>query len=105
MDSGNVLSLGKLEPLPGTLLSVLLAFLDTRIASYETGMFQRRTKVGIVFEQCSRDAVPDRSRLTRWTTTAHVNDEVKLTGGFGQLQGLTNDHPQGFIWKIAVERF
>src|SRR5262245_56232714 len=68
-------------------------------------MFERRTKIGIVFEQCSRNAVPDRSRLARWTTTGNVDDEIKLVRGLSQLQGLTNDHPQSFVWKIPVESF
>jgi hypothetical protein len=99
------LSFRKLESLPRTLLSVLLAFLDPRIAGHKTGVLERRTKIGIVFEQRSRDAVPDRARLARWTTASYVDDQVKLVRGFSQLQGLTNNHPQSFIWKIAVERF
>ena len=80
-----MLSLRKLEPFARALLPVLLALLDARIARHETCMFERWTKVGIELEQCSCNAVPDRSRLARWTTTAHVDDEVKLVRGFSQL--------------------
>ena len=99
------LSLRKLEPLPRSLLSVLLALLDTRIASHKTGVLESWTKIGIVFEQCSRDAVPNSSRLARWTTTGHVDDQIKLVRGFSQLQGLTNDHAQRFVGEVAVKWF
>src|ERR1044072_8074016 len=99
------LSLRKLEPFPRALLSVLLALLDPWIAGHETSMLQSWTKVGVVFEQRSRDAVSDRSRLARWTTTRNVDNEIKLVRGLGQLQRLTNDHPQGFVGEIAIESF
>src|SRR5689334_7483825 len=68
-------------------------------------MFECRTKVCVVFHQRARDAVPDRSCLTRWTTARHVDDEIKLVRGLGQLQRLTNDHSQGFVGEVAIERF
>src|SRR5215213_302511 len=68
-------------------------------------MFKCRTKVCVVFHQGSRDAVPDRSRLTRWTTTLHVDDEIKLVRGLSQLQRLTNNHPQCFIGEVAIKSF
>jgi hypothetical protein len=68
-------------------------------------MLESRTKVGVEFEQRSRDAVPDRSRLARWTTTLNVDDEIKLVRGLSQLQRLTNDHPQSFVGEVAIERF
>ena len=80
-----MLSLRKLETLARALLPVLLALFDPRIARHEARMFERWTKVGVELEQGSRNAVPDRSRLARWTTAAHVNDEVKLVRGFSQL--------------------
>src|SRR5215510_10044281 len=68
-------------------------------------MFKSRTKVCVIFHQRSRNAVPDRSCLARWTTTSHVDDEIKLVRGLGQLQRLTNDHPQGFVGEVAIEWF
>lgn len=99
------LPLGKLETFPSTLLSVLFAFLDSRIASYKTGVFESGTKVGIVFEQCSSDAVSDRSGLARWTTASDVDNQIKLVRRFSQLQGLTDDHSQRFVGKVSIERF
>src|SRR5918993_1037762 len=68
-------------------------------------MLESRTKVGIEFEQGSRDAVPDRSGLARRATAAHVDHEVKLICGLSQLQRLANDHSQRFIRKVTVECF
>src|SRR4030095_5425668 len=95
------LSLRKLESFPSTLLSVLFAFLDSRIAGYKSRVFESRTKVGIVFEQCSRDAVSDRSGLARRTTASDVDNQIKLVRGFSQLQGLTNDHSQRFVGEAS----
>src|ERR1041384_6887040 len=99
------LSLRKLEPLPSTLLSVLLAFLDSRITGYKTGEFESRTKVGVEFEQRSSDAVSNRSSLARRTTASHIDNQIKLVRGFSQLQGLTDDHPQRFVGEVSIERF
>jgi hypothetical protein len=86
-------------------LSVLFAFLDSRIAGYKTGVFESWTKVGVEFEQRSRDAVSDRSGLARWTTASDVDNQIKLVRGFSQLQGLTNDHSQRFVGEVTIERF
>ena len=100
-----LLPLRKLEPFPSALLSVLFAFLDTRIARHQTCMLERGAKVGIELEQRSRDAVSDRSCLARRTTASDIDDEVKLVRGFSQLQGLTNDHSQSLVGEVAVKRF
>src|SRR5688500_313474 len=101
----NALSFRKLEPFPSTLLSVLLAFLDARIARHQAGVFKGRTQVSIELKQRARDAVPDRSCLTRRSTAGDVDYEVKLAGRFSQLQRLTNDHSQRFVREITFERF
>jgi hypothetical protein len=105
-DNGfNCLSLRKLETLPRALLSVLLALLDPWIAGHKTSMLESWTKVSVKFEQRSRDAVSDRSRLARWTTTRNVDYEIKFIRGLRQLQRLTNNHSQGFVWEIPIEGF
>jgi hypothetical protein len=102
--SAMLLTLRKLESFPSTLLSVLFAFLDSRIARYKTGMFESRTKVGVEFEQRSSDTVSDRSCLARRPTAGDVDNQIKLVRGFSQLQGLTNDHSQRFVGKVSIER-
>jgi len=104
-DNGlRMLSLRKLEPLACALLPVLLALFDAGISRDETSTLERGTKVGIVFEQGSRDAVTDRPGLACRATAGNVDDEIKLVRSLSQLQWLTNDHPQRFIWEIAFER-
>jgi hypothetical protein len=68
----SVLSLRKLETFPSTLLSVLLPFLDTRVAGYKTCLFQRRTKVRIVFKQSASYPMTDRAGLPGGTATLYV---------------------------------
>jgi len=99
------LPLGKLEPFPSALLSVLLAFLDSGIAGDQTSVFERRPQVGIELEQRASDAMTNRAGLSRWTTAADVYYEVKLVRRFRQLQWLTDDHAERFVREIPVERF
>src|ERR1700741_980853 len=99
------LSLGKLESFPSTLLSVLFAFLNSRIASHETGVLESRAKVGVIFQQRSGDAVSDRPGLARRATASDVDNQIKLVRGFSQLQGLTDDHSQRFVGKVSIESF
>src|SRR6185503_11541530 len=68
-------------------------------------MFERRAQVRVVFHQRAGCAVANRSRLARWTTTSHVDDEIKLVRGLCQLQRLTNNHPQRFVGEVAIESF
>src|SRR6185369_11359157 len=68
-------------------------------------MFECRTKVGVVFHQCARDAVPDRSRLPRWTTTSDVDYEIEFVRSLGKLKRLANDHPQGLVREVTIEWF
>jgi hypothetical protein len=102
MDSTN-LPLGKLEPLASALLTVLLALFNSRIPCNQPCMFQSRSQISIVFQKGARDPVPNGARLTGWSSASHVDYEVEFIDGFGQLKRLTNDHPQRFVWKIAIE--
>jgi hypothetical protein len=101
---GNGLSLRKLEPFPGALLTVFLSFLDARVARDQPRMFQGWTQIRIVLKKRSGYAVTNRARLSRWTTARHVNDQIKLISRLRQLQRLADDHAQCFVWKIAIKR-
>src|SRR6266850_387480 len=82
------LSFRELEALARTLLSVLLAFFDSRIACYQSGLFQGRPQIGIEFKQRPGNAMADCSCLTSWTTTTNIDHNIKLSGSIGQLQWL-----------------
>jgi hypothetical protein len=102
---GNVLSLRKLETFPSALLTVLLAFLDAWIPRHQTGVFEGWAQVSIILEQRTGDTVPDRSSLSRRAASGHVDYQIKLACGLGQLQWLPNDHPQGFVGEVTFKRF
>src|SRR4029450_6039100 len=87
------------------LLTVFLSFLDARVARDQPRMFQGRAQIRIVLEQRSGYPVTNCASLSRWTTARHVNDQIKLISSLRQLQWLTDDHAQCFVWKIAIKRF
>src|SRR5713226_6809421 len=98
------LSLRELEALARALLSVLLAFLDPRIARDQSRVFQGRPQVAVVLNQSSRNSVTNRSGLARWSAAGNVHQHVELGCRLSQLHRLTNDHPQGLVRKIHIER-
>src|ERR1043166_34498 len=72
------LSLRELEALAGALLPILLAFLDARVAGYESGLFQCRSQVCVVFKQRARNTVTNGAGLTGRSAAANINQNVKL---------------------------
>ena len=84
-------------------MSVLLAFLDSGIASDQTGMLKCWSQVNIILEQGARDAVTNSAGLTRWTTAGDVDEQIKLVRRLSQLQWLTNDHAERFVGEVPVE--
>src|SRR6188472_3441603 len=104
MESGK-LSLRKLEAFAGALLAVLLAFLDARVARNQARAFERRSQIGVRLEQRARDAVANSACLSRRAAAGDVDYQVKLAGGFGQLQRLPNDHAQRLVWEVTLKRF
>jgi len=101
----SLLSLRELEPFPCALLTVLLSFLDARVARDQPRMFQGWAQIRIVLKKRSGYPVTNRASLSRWTATRHINDQIKLISRLRQLQWLADDHAQCFVWKIAVKRF
>jgi hypothetical protein len=99
------LSLRELEAFARALLPILLTFFDTRVARNQTCLFQRGTKICIVFQQRPRDAVANRSCLACRSAAANIDQNIKFSDRLSQLQGLPDDHAQGFIWKILIECF
>src|SRR5216684_2639017 len=97
-------SLRELESLARALLSVLLAFLDPRIARDQSRVFQGRPQVAVVLNQSSRNSVTNRSGLARWSAAGNVDQHVELGCRLSQLHRLTNDHPQRLVRKIHIER-
>src|SRR2546427_37519 len=86
--------LRELEALARALLSVLLAFLDARIACDQACVFQSRSQVAVVLNQSSRNSVTNRAGLARWSAAGNVDQHVELGRRLSQLHRLTNNHPQ-----------
>src|SRR5712692_904285 len=102
--SAMFLSLRELESLARALLSVLLAFLDTRIARDQSRVFQCRPQVAIVFNQSSRDSVTNRAGLARRSAASDIYEHIELVCRLSQLHRLPNNHAQSFVRKINLER-
>jgi hypothetical protein len=98
------LSLRELEALARTLLSVLFAFLNTRIARNQSCLLQCRPQVGVVFHQGAGDAVANRAGLARWPTARDINQHIKLAGRLRQVKRLANDHTVCFVGKVRLKR-
>src|SRR6266849_1923232 len=102
--SAMFLSFRELEPLARALLSVLLAFLDPRIARDQSRVFQCRPQVAVVLNQSTRNSVTNRAGLARRSATCDVDEHIELACRLSQLHRLTNDHAQSFVRKIHIER-
>src|SRR5712691_3422149 len=98
------LSLRELESLARALLSVLLAFLDPRIARDQSRVLQCRPQVAIVLNQSSCDSVANRAGLACRSAAGDVDEHDELVCRLRQLHRLTNDHPQRLVRKVYVER-
>src|SRR6266404_5607378 len=98
------LSLRELEALARALLSVLLAFLDPRIARDQARMFQGRPQVAVVLNQSSRNSVTNRAGLACRSAAGNVDQHVELGRRLSQLHRLTNNHSQRLVRKIHIKR-
>src|SRR6266536_1637827 len=76
--TGNLSSLGKLKAFTRALLSVFLSFLNARVPRDQTGLFQRRAQVAVIFNQSASNAVTDRAGLTRWPAACYVHQNVEF---------------------------
>src|SRR5882762_3864917 len=85
------LSLRELEALARALLTVLLAFLNARIAGHQARLLQGRPQVGVVQHQSPRNAVANRTGLARGAAARHIDQNVKLVAGLSQIKRLANN--------------
>src|SRR5690349_3137221 len=82
------LTLTELEPLARSLLSVLLAFLDARVARQEPSLLEPLPQLDVVFDQRPRDAEPQRTSLAGNPAAADGCEHIELIGRFGNRQRL-----------------
>jgi hypothetical protein len=71
------------EPFARSLLSVLLAFLDARVARQEAGLLQPLPQLDVVFHEGAGDPEPQRAGLAGDSSAADRGQHIKLIGRFG----------------------
>jgi hypothetical protein len=99
----NKLTLGELEPLTGTLLTVLLAFVFPRIASEKASLLEAGPKFTVEFDQSARNSQTDCIRLASDTTTMSQNQHIELVGHLGEEKSLTHRNATGFGREVLIE--
>src|SRR5713226_2188387 len=98
------LSLRELEALTGTLLSVLLAFLHSRIARQEPVFAQRRAQLRIEPRNRPRQTHAHRSRLPAHAAAMGRHHHVHLVGDIREFQRLDRVMLPRVIRKILLHR-
>src|SRR3954464_4704315 len=77
------LPFAELEALARALLSVLLAFLDARVARQEAFLLQSRPQFEVVFHQRPRNAQAQRSGLAGDAAARDGGEYIEFIGRFG----------------------
>src|SRR5712664_3075711 len=98
------LTLRELEALARALLSVLLAFLHSRIARQKSVLPQRRPQLRIKSRNRPRQSHAYRSRLSANAAAMRRHDHVHLVGDIRELQRLNRVMLPRVIWKILLDR-
>src|SRR5688572_15644279 len=98
------LSFGVLEPLPRTLLSVLLPLFDARVTCQQAFFLQGRTKGLIELHQCTCDGMTQGAGLAGWSTAMYGGFNGVLSHHATDLERELNDLPQGQAWESFLDR-
>src|SRR6266478_2268 len=98
------LTLRELEALARALLSVLLAFLHSRIARQKSVLTQRRPQLRIEPRNGPRQSHAHRARLSAHAAAVSRHHHVHLVGDIGEFQRLDRVMLPGVIRKILFDR-
>ena len=96
------LSLGELRCATCGLETVLLSFLHTRVARQEACLLQAGLKGFISLYESAGETVADSACLTGETAATNGSNDIKLTEGLGNAEGLVNDELQGFKTEVLI---
>ena len=77
--------------------------LHTRIAAQEACSLQSSAVVGVSLQQSASETMTDSAGLTGDTAACNVGDDVELTGGAGNAEGLVDDELQGLETEVIVD--
>ena len=95
--------LGELRSATSGLETVLLSLLHTRVAGQEAGGLQSGTVLSVGGQQSAGNTVTDSTGLTGDTATCDVGNDVELTGGAGNAEGLVDDELQGLETEVIID--
>src|SRR5262245_3186220 len=95
----------ELEALARTLLPVLLALLDARVARQEAFFLELRPQFDVVFDERARDAEAERAGLAGNAAAGDRREHVKLIGRFGHGQWPLDLGAKRFGWKGLFDGF
>ena len=97
------LTFRELETSASSALAIFFTFFGARITRQEAGMFERRTEVRVVVDECASDAVEHGASLTRFATAANVDDDVEVFGEVDEFEGLTENHAERCTVEILFD--
>src|SRR3954453_5790135 len=98
------LPFAELEALARALLSVLLAFLDPRVAGQEAFLFELRPQFEVVLDQRAGDAEAQRAGLAGDAAAGDRREHVELVGRFGQRERTPDLRAQRLGGEGLLER-
>ena len=96
------LSLRELRSTSCSLESVLLSFLHTRVTSEEACLLEKGLIGFISGEKSTSYSVTDSTCLTGEAAAANVCNDIELTNGLGNTEGLVNDELESLKTEIIV---
>ena len=83
--------------------TVLLSFHRARVPSYETGFFQRRTKLRIGQHECPGNPVADGTCLARATAAFNIYLDIKTRSCLRDVEGLQDNHSRRLTAKVFLQ--
>ena len=96
-------ALRELRCTTGSLQTVLLTFLHTRIAGQEAFLLQSSTVLLVLLQQSAAQAVADSASLTGNTAAGNADDDIVLALQAQQDQRRTDDQLQGLQTKVVID--
>ena len=96
-------ALAELRCTTGSLQTILLTFLHTRIAGQEAFLLQSSTVLLVLLQQSAAQAVADSASLTGNTAAGNADDDIVLALQAQQDQRRTDDQLQGLQTEVVVD--
>ena len=82
--------------------TVLLSFLHSRVTGQKSRSFESRTVIFVRLKECTGESVTDSTRLTRNAAAFDGRNDIELTDGAGNIEGLIDDELESLKAEIIV---